>query len=430
MSEISVEDEIDCSTFVQNIEEPKKNFISEKSIEFVHIVKNKGSDVLNVKAGPSGRKEVSSETSSVQQETPVRKEKPKANIHNSAEELIAKKIMLNSRYRKNLKERKCFWKNKNSDQNFINSERVYNQNTNSSPLPKSQSKPFLKPHISTPQISKSKGSKPIENPKTSFSPKNQSSKPNIMSKDVKVKGKVISEPEITLEEYNANLKKEENAFLKNMAKSHKEFIPRKTIPIEINLCDHKVEVFKIEKGKNYVMRDEQYYSEWYIDNGCFRHMTGRREELREFRSLSDGGKLKFGNNATSEIKGYRMITNDEFAIWKVACVEGLQHNLISVLYLVVDTRLKLLFDDESSEIIEKKTKAVLLKSKRKAEMYPLNLNPINGKPSIYLLTKASSDDTWLWHRTLSHQNFKDINKLVIGDLVHGLPLLKFEKEHL
>ena len=27
-------------------------------------------------------------------------------------------------------------------------------------------------------------------------------------------------------------------------------------------------------------------------------------------------------------------------------------------------------------------------------------------------------------------NFKDINKLVIGDLVHGLPLLKFDKEHM
>ena len=71
-----------------------------------------------------------------------------------------------------------------------------------------------------------------------------------------------------------------------------------------------------------------------------------------------------------------MIMNREFSIWKVAYVEGLQHNLISVSQLVVGTSLKVSFDDEGTEIIEKKTKSVLLKSKRKGEMYPLNLNPI------------------------------------------------------
>ena len=63
-------------------------------------------------------------------------------------------------------------------------------------------------------------------------------------------------------------------------------------------------------------------------------------------------------------------------------------------------------------------------------MYPLNLNPIRGKPAVCLLTKAHSDESWLLHRRLSHLNFKDINKLVLGDHVRGLPVLKFDKEHL
>ena len=42
-------------------------------------------------AAQSGTKDVSSETSSEQHETTVRKEKPKSNIHKSTEELIAKK---------------------------------------------------------------------------------------------------------------------------------------------------------------------------------------------------------------------------------------------------------------------------------------------------------------------------------------------------
>ncbi|KAL7609650.1 hypothetical protein Lser_V15G12999 [Lactuca serriola] len=118
-------------------------------------------------------------------------------------------------------------------------------------------------------------------------------------------------------------------------------------------------------------------------------MTGRKEELREFRSLKDGGCVKYGNNSYGTIKGYGMITNGDFSIQKVAYVEGLQHNLMSVSQLLMGTGLKVSFDDEGSEIIEKQSKKVLLKSERKGEMYPLNLNPIRGKPAIYLLSKKS-----------------------------------------
>ena len=64
-------------------------------------------------------------------------------------------------------------------------------------------------------------------------------------------------------------------------------------------------------------------------------MTGRKEELREYRDLKNGGLVKFGNNVIGEIKGYGMITNGDFLIRKATYVEGLQHNLISVLQLIV-----------------------------------------------------------------------------------------------
>jgi len=113
----------------------------------------------------------------------------------------------------------------------------------------------------------------------------------------------------------------------------------------------------------HALRDEQYDLEWYIDSGCSRHMTGRREALHEFRTLRDGGRVRYGNNANCEIKGYGMITNGKFSMRKVAYVEGLQHNLIGISQLVVGTGLKVEFNDEGSEIIEKKSKAVVLKSK-------------------------------------------------------------------
>lgn len=92
--------------------------------------------------------------------------------------------------------------------------------------------------------------------------------------------------------------------------------------------------------------------------------------------------------------------------------------------------MKVSFYDEGSEIVENKSNNILLKSKRKGEMYPLNLNPIREKTAVCLLTKAHSDESWLWHQRLSHLNFKDINKLVLGGHIRGLPVLKFDKEHL
>ena len=112
------------------------------------------------------------------------------------------------------------------------------------------------------------------------------------------------------------------------------------------------------------MRDEQFDSQWYVASWCSCHMTGKKEELREFRCLKDGGRVKYGNNSIREIKGYGMITNGEFFIGKVAYMEGMQHNLISVSQLVVGTGLKVSFDDEGSTIIEKKSKTMMLKSKR------------------------------------------------------------------
>lgn len=99
----------------------------------------------------------------------------------------------------------------------------------------------------------------------------------------------------------------------------------------------------------------------------------------------------------------------------------MQHNLISVSQLVVGIGLKVTFDEDGSEIIHKETKKVILKSKRKGEIYPLYMNPIEGKPSICLLAKASNKSSWLWNLRLSHLYFKDINKIILEDLVRGIP---------
>ncbi|KAI3708855.1 hypothetical protein L2E82_38363 [Cichorium intybus] len=168
---------------------------------------------------------------------------------------------------------------------------------------------------------------------------------------------------------------------------------------------------------------------WYIDSGCSKHMTGNQSFLRDFKPTESKQDVTFGNNMTARIKGYGNITNGHFTIKKVAYVDGLKHNLISVSQLC-DNNHEVLFTKQRSIITDAKTKAILVNSDRLGNMYPLDMDLIYGKPDICLLSKASADISWLWHRRLSHLNFGYINKLIANDLVRGLPLLKLDNETL
>ncbi|KAJ9556969.1 hypothetical protein OSB04_011583 [Centaurea solstitialis] len=50
--------------------------------------------------------------------------------------------------------------------------------------------------------------------------------------------------------------------------------------------------------------------------------------------------------------------------------------------------------------------------------------------AVVLLAKATKEESWLWHQRLSHQNFRDMNKLVSKHLVKGLPETRLSKDTL
>ena len=107
--------------------------------------------------------------------------------------------------------------------------------------------------------------KPLEKINPIFSRKTNFSKSVNTSKDVKGKNKVVTEPEISLEEFEANLKKEKKAFAKKMDEKHKDFIQRKTIPVDVNLCDNKMKVFKIFRGENSVLLKRTFWVDMNIN---------------------------------------------------------------------------------------------------------------------------------------------------------------------
>ena len=67
----------------------------------------------------------------------------------------------------------------------------------------------------------------------------------------------------------------------------------------------------------------------------------------------------------------------------------------------------------------------LIKYLHNENMYPLDINMIIGKLQLCLLSKVVPNVSWLWHRRLAHLNFRYMNDLVSGEMVRGLPLIKF-----
>ncbi|GKB82114.1 retrovirus-related pol polyprotein from transposon TNT 1-94, partial [Tanacetum coccineum] len=72
----------------------------------------------------------------------------------------------------------------------------------------------------------------------------------------------------------------------------------------------------------------------------------------------------------------------------------------------------------------------LIKGSRGSNLYTISVEDMMKSFPICVLSKASKNKSWLWHRPLNHLNFGTINDLARKDLVRGLPRLKFKKDHL
>ncbi|GJT46020.1 helicase [Tanacetum coccineum] len=102
-----------------------------------------------------------------------------------------------------------------------------------------------------------------------------------------------------------------------------------------------------------------------VDSGCSRHMTGNKAYLAEYQDFN-GGPVAFRGS-----KGYITGKADIFNLKNIAPSKGL----------------------------------------------------------ACLIAKATIDESNKWHRRLGHVNFKNLNKLVKGNLVRGLPSKIFQNDH-
>ncbi|GKB57133.1 retrovirus-related pol polyprotein from transposon TNT 1-94, partial [Tanacetum coccineum] len=160
---------------------------------------------------------------------------------------------------------------------------------------------------------------------------------------------------------------------------------------------------------------------------CSKHMTGDRSRLRIFVKRFIG-TVRFRNDHFGAIMGYEDYVIGDSVISRVYYVEGLEHNPFSVGQFC-DSDLELAFRKHTC-FVRNLDGVDLIKGSRGTNLYTISVDDIMRSSPICLLSKASMNKSWLWHRRLNHLNFDTLNDLGRKDLVRGLPRLKFEKDHL
>ncbi|GJU60690.1 retrovirus-related pol polyprotein from transposon TNT 1-94 [Tanacetum coccineum] len=157
---------------------------------------------------------------------------------------------------------------------------------------------------------------------------------------------------------------------------------------------------------------------WYLDSRCSRSMNGVKSYLHKYVE-QPGPKVVFGDNSSCITEGYGSINYGGIVFTKVAFVNGLKYNLISISQLC-DAKYIVQFDDKQGTIF-------VLIAPRRNDVYVLDMSSLTLNGACFF-AKASESVNWLWHKRLSHINFKNINKLAKQNKVLGLPSLVYSKD--
>ncbi|GKC12804.1 retrovirus-related pol polyprotein from transposon TNT 1-94 [Tanacetum coccineum] len=156
-------------------------------------------------------------------------------------------------------------------------------------------------------------------------------------------------------------------------------------------------------------------------------MTGDRSLLENFVEKFMC-KVCFGNDHFAAITSYGDYVQGNITVCHVYYVEGLGHNLFNVGQFC-DDDLEVAFRSKTC-YVQNLEGDYLLTGARESNLYAISISDMAASSHVCLMSKATSTNSWLWHRRLSHLNFGTINDLTKHYLVDGLPKFKYGKDHL
>nr|GEZ50562.1 integrase, catalytic region, zinc finger, CCHC-type, peptidase aspartic, catalytic [Tanacetum cinerariifolium] len=202
----------------------------------------------------------------------------------------------------------------------------------------------------------------------------------------------------------------------SVSNSSRNAVVKNSLTAELATYREQVELYE-RQAKFELTEHEQKINEQLrlvISDRCSKHMIGDRSRLLNFVKKFIG-TVRFENDHFGAIMGYGDNVVGESVISRVYYVEGLGHNLFFVGQLY-DPDLEVAFKKHSCYVRD--TNGVnLIKGSRETNSYTISVEDMMKSSLICLLSKASKNKSWLWHRRLNHLNFSTINDLARKDLV-------------
>ncbi|GJZ05124.1 retrovirus-related pol polyprotein from transposon TNT 1-94 [Tanacetum coccineum] len=178
--------------------------------------------------------------------------------------------------------------------------------------------------------------------------------------------------------------------------------------------DHEMYTASLKRSKNYKAQPYQYASS---------SKQILKAKAKPFPPCTSGSP--FGTWTVDAQGGYGSINCRGVVFTKVAFVNGLKYNLISISQLC-DAKYIVQFDDKQG-IIFNANKEIILITPRRNDVYVLDMSSLTPNGAFFF-PKASESVNWLWHKRLSHLNFKNINKLAKQNKILGLSSLVYSKD--
>ncbi|KAD6454380.1 hypothetical protein E3N88_09086 [Mikania micrantha] len=161
----------------------------------------------------------------------------------------------------------------------------------------------------------------------------------------------------------------------------------------------------------------------------FWHMTGELVLLRDFKEMK-GCYVNFAGDKGGQITGCGSLTNGKVSFDNVNFCTELTNNLLSVSQ-ICDKGYQVLFDDKKCYVLKQGIQIpddwILMTADRYKDLYVLDMAKAEtvNQVETCLVSKATEQDTWSWHRRMGHIHIRKMNYLVHNHLVDGVHVKHF-----
>ncbi|GKD62209.1 retrovirus-related pol polyprotein from transposon TNT 1-94 [Tanacetum coccineum] len=157
-----------------------------------------------------------------------------------------------------------------------------------------------------------------------------------------------------------------------------------SVPNEVKNIEQESKINELTKHVQMLINEKRHIREpiWYLDSGCSKSMTGVKSYLHKYVE-QPCLKVVFGDNSSCITERYGSINCGGITFTKVAFVNGLKYNLISINQLC-DAKYIVQFDDKQGTIFNANKEIVLI-APRRNDVYVLDMSSLTPNGACFLL---------------------------------------------